>query len=162
VVVFLGELSRVFLQGHELLRLSARCWLGSPNGWDTTGRSQVLGHSVGEPVHLIFIGSIERSNLHPQIRIEIQMGRRIVPISPPQPAIISLLKMKKVIIIFNSIKIITYEIKWLNKHTTKSWARLSMNCCAPFWWSWLRTCVSTNNSIGLDSRPRDVAYNEKN
>jgi len=111
---------------------------------------------------LIFIGSIERSNLHPQIRIEIQMGRRIVPISLPQPAIIGLLKMKKVITIFNSIKIITYEIKWLNKHTTKSWARLLTNCCAPFWRSWLRTCVSTNNSIGLDSRPRDVAYNEKN
>jgi len=36
-----------------------------------------------------------------------------------------------------------------------------MNCCAPFWRSWLRTCVSTNSSIGLGSRTRDVAYNEK-
>jgi len=32
---------------------------------------------------------------------------------------------------------------------------------APFWRSWLRTWVSTNSFIGLDSRPRDVAYNEK-
>jgi hypothetical protein len=71
------------------------------------------------------------------------------------------LEKKKVIIIFNSIKIITYKIKWLNKHNMKCWARLSTNCCAPFWWSWLRTCVSTNSSIGLGSRPRDVAYNEK-
>jgi len=39
------------------------------------------------------------------------MGQRIVPISLPQPAIIGLLKMKKEIIIFNSIKIITYKIK---------------------------------------------------
>jgi len=90
-----GELSRVLLQGHELLRLGALYWLGAPNGWDTTGRSQVLGRSVGEPVHLIFIGSTRRSNLHPQIQIEIRMGRRIVHISLPQPAIIGLLKMKK-------------------------------------------------------------------
>jgi hypothetical protein len=27
--------------------------------------------------------------------------------------------MKKEIIIFNSIKIITYKIKWLNEHTIK-------------------------------------------
>ena len=162
MVVLFGELSHVLLQGHELLRLGARYWLEAPNGWDTTGCPQVLGHSVGEPVHLIFIGSTGRSNLHPQIRIETQMGRRIVPMSLPQPAIIGLLKMKKVIIIFNSIKIITYEIKWLNKHTTKCWTRLSTNYCAPFWQSWLRTCVSTNNSIGLDSRPRDVACKEKN
>jgi hypothetical protein len=161
MIVFFGELSRVLLQGHKILRLGARYWLGAPSGWDTMGRSEVLGRSVGEPVHPIFIGSTGRSNLHPQIRIEIGMGRRIIPISLPQPAIIGLLKMKKVIIIFNSIKIITYEIKWLNKHTTKCWAQLSTNCCAPFWRSWLCTCVSTNNSIGLGSRPRDVAYNEK-
>jgi hypothetical protein len=141
--------------------LGARYWLGAPNGWNTTGHSQVLGRSIGEPVNSIFIGSTRRSNLHPQIRIEFWMGQRIVPISLPQPAIIGLLKIKKVIIIFNSIKIITYKIKWLNKHTTKYWARLSTNCCAPFWQSWLRTCVSTNSSIGLGSRPRDVAYNEK-
>jgi hypothetical protein len=142
--------------------IGGRYWMGAPNDWDTTGRPQVLGRSVGEPIHSIFIGSTGRSNLHPQIQIKIRMGRRIVPISLPQPAIISLLKMKKVIIIFNSIKIITYEIKWLNKHITKCWARLSTNCCATFWRSWLRTFVSTNSSIGLGSRPRDVAYNEKN
>ena len=162
MVVFFGELSHVLLQGHELLRQGAQYWLGSPNGWDTTGRPQVLGRSVGEPVHPIFIGSIGLSNLHPQIQIEFRMGQRIVPISLPQSAIIGLLKMKKVIIIFNSLKITTYEIKCLNKHTIKCWARLSTNCCAPFWRSQLRTCVSTNNSIGLGSRPRDVAYNEKN
>jgi hypothetical protein len=90
------------------------------------------------------------------------MGQRIVPISLPQQAIIGILKVKKkVIIIFNSIKIITYKIKWLNKHTKKCWAWLSTNCCAPFWRSWLRTCVSTNSSIGLSSLLRDVAYNEK-
>jgi hypothetical protein len=162
VVVFFGELSRVLLQDHELLRLGARYWLGAPNGWNTTGLPQVLGCSVGEPVNPIFIGSTRRSNLHPQIRIEFRKGQRIVPISLPQPAIIGLLKIKKkVIIIFNSIKIITYKIKWLNKHTTKCWAWLSTNCCAPFWRSWLRTCISTNSSIELGSRPRDVAYNEK-
>jgi hypothetical protein len=132
LLVFFGEMSRVLLQGHKLLRLGARYWLGASNGWDTTGRPQVLGRSVGEPVHPIFIGSTRRSYLHPQIRIKIQMDRRIVSISLPQPAIISVLKMKKEIIIFNSIKIITYEIKWLNKHTTKCWAWLSTNCCTPF------------------------------
>ena len=132
MLVFFGEMSRVLLQGHKLLRLGARYWLGASNGWDTTGRPQVLGRSVGEPVHPIFIGSTRRSYLHPQIRIKIQMDRRIVSISLPQPAIISVLKMKKEIIIFNSIKIITYEIKWLNKHTTKCWAWLSTNCCTPF------------------------------
>jgi hypothetical protein len=161
VVVFFGELSHVLLQGHELLRLGARYWLGAPNGWNTKGRPQVLGHSVGKPINPIFIGSTKRSNLHPQIRIEFRKGQRIVPISLPQPAIIGLLKIKKVIIIFNSIKIITYKRKWLNKHTTKCWARLSTNCCALFWRSWLRTCVSTNSSIGLSLCPRDVAYNEK-
>jgi len=159
LLVFLGEMSRVMLQGHELLRLGARYWLEVPNGWDTTGCLQVLGHSVGEAVHPIFIGSIRRSYLHPQIRIKIQMGQKIVPISLPQAAIIGLLKMKKEIIIFNLIKIITYKIKWLNKHTTKCWAQLLTNCCTPFWWSWLRTCVSTNSSIGLSSRPRDVTCN---
>jgi len=43
----------------------------------------------------------------------------------------------------------------------KCWALLSTNCCAPFWQSWLRTCVSTNSFIRLGSRPRDTAYNEK-
>jgi hypothetical protein len=94
----------LLLQGHKLLRLGAWYWLGAPNDWDTTGRPQVLGRSVGEPIHLIFIGSTRRSYLHPQIRIEIWMSRRIVPISLPQPAIIGLLKNKKEIIIFNSRK----------------------------------------------------------
>jgi ribosomal protein L32 len=58
-------------------------------------------------------------------------------------------------------KITTYEIKWLIEHTTKCWARLSTYCCIPLWQSWFRTCVSTNNSIGLGSRPRDVACKEK-
>jgi hypothetical protein len=49
----------------------------------------------------------------------------------------------------------------LNKHTTKSWAWLSMKCCAPFWRSWLRICISTNSSIGLSSHPRNAGYNEK-
>jgi hypothetical protein len=162
LLVFFSEMSRVLLQGHKLLRLGARYWLGAPNGWDTMGRPQVLCRSVGEPVHQIFIGSIGWSYLHPQIRIEIRMGWRIVPISLPQPAIIGLLKMKKEIIIFNSIKIITYEIKWLNKHTTKCWARLSTNYCASFWRPWLHSCVSTNSSIVLDSRLRDIACKEKN
>jgi hypothetical protein len=85
----------VLLQGHELLRLGARYWLGAPNDLNTTGRPQVLGRSVGEPVNLIFIGSTRRSNLHPQIRIEFQKGQRIVPISLPQPPIIGLMKIKK-------------------------------------------------------------------
>jgi hypothetical protein len=154
---------RVLLQGQELLKLGARYWLGAPNSWDTMGRSQVLCRSVGEPVHLIFLRSTGRSYLHPQIRIEIRMDRRIVPIFLPQPAIISLLKIikKKEIIIFSSIKIITYEIKWLNEHTTKCWVWLSTNCCTLFWRSWLRTCVSTNSSIGLGSRLRDVACKKK-
>ena len=80
----------LLFQGHELLRLGAWYWWRAPNGWDTTGRPQVFGRSVGEPINPIFIGSIRRSYLHPQIRIEIWMGRRIVPISLPQPAIILL------------------------------------------------------------------------
>jgi hypothetical protein len=68
---------------------------------------------------------------------------------------------EKEIIIFNSRKIITYKIKWLNEHSTKCWARLSTNCCTPFWQSSIRTCVSTNNSMGLGSCPRDVVYKKK-
>ena len=69
---------------------------------------------VLESPYTRFLSGLRLSYLHPQIRIEIRIGRMIVPISFPQPTIIGLLKMKKVIIIFNSIKIITYEIKWLN------------------------------------------------
>jgi len=83
-------MSYVLLQGHELLRLDGRYWLGAPNGWDITGHPQVIDHSVEEPIHLIFIRSTWRSYLHPQIWI----GRRIVPISLSQLAIIGLLKMK--------------------------------------------------------------------
>jgi hypothetical protein len=61
----------LLLQGHELLRLGARYWLGASSGWDTTGHPQVLGRSAGEPVHLIFIGSTRRSYLYPQIQIEL-------------------------------------------------------------------------------------------
>jgi len=151
----------LLFQGNELLRVGARYWWRAPNGWDTTGRPQVFGRNVGEPVDPIFFGSTRRSHLHPQIHIEIWMGRRIVPISLPQPAIIGLLNFFFLNHHIQFKKIITYKIKWMNKHTTKCWARLSMNCCTPFWRSWLRTCVSTNSSIGLDSRLRDTACKEK-
>jgi len=94
VLIIHRELSVLLFQGHELLRTGVRYWLGAPDGWDTTGRLQVLDRSVGEPVHLIFFGSTKRSYLHPQIRIEIWMGWRIVLISLPQPTIIGLLKIK--------------------------------------------------------------------
>ena len=159
VLIIRRELSILLFQGHELLRLGARYWLGAPNGWNITGhRPQVLSCSIGEPIHPIFIGSTGRSYLHPQIR----MGRRIIPISLPQPAIIGLLKMKKEIIIFDSRKIITYEIKWLNEQTTKCWAWLSTNCCILFWRSSLCICISINNSIVLGSRPRDKACKKNN
>ena len=56
---------------------------------------QVLGRSVGESVHPISIGSTRRSRLHPQIRIEIQVGRRIVPISLLQSVCYMSLRNKK-------------------------------------------------------------------
>jgi len=155
----------LLFQGNELLRLGARYWWRAPNGWDTTSRTQVFSRSVGEPLDPIFIGSTRRSHLHPQIWIEIWMGRRIVPISLPQPAIIGLLKILKknhhMQFKMQFKKIITYKIKWMKEHTTKCWAWLSTNCCTPFWRSWLRTRVSTNSSIGLGSRPRDAACKEK-
>jgi hypothetical protein len=94
------------------------------------------------------------------------MGRRIVPISLPQPAIIGLLKIPSVKKSSNAIQDAIQEnnnlqIKWMNDHTTKCWAWLSTNCCTPFWRSWLRICVSTNSSIGLGSRPRDATCKEK-
>jgi hypothetical protein len=73
---------------YKLLRLGARYRLEAPNGRDTKVRSQVLGRSVGESVHPIFI----------------RVGRKIVPIYLPQLAIICLLKIKKEIIKFNSRK----------------------------------------------------------
>ena len=57
------------------------------------GQPQVFNHNVGEPIDPIFIGSTSRSYIHPQIQIEIRMGRRIVPLSLPQPAIIGLLNV---------------------------------------------------------------------
>jgi hypothetical protein len=59
------ELIVLLLQGHKLIRLGARYSLGAPNGWDTIGRPQVLGCSVGQPVHPIFIRFTKRSYLHP-------------------------------------------------------------------------------------------------
>jgi hypothetical protein len=98
------ELLILLFQGHNLFRLGARYWLGASNSWDTTGHPYVLGRSVGESVHPIFIGSSGWSCLHPQIRIEIQASRRIVLVSLPQLTVICLLKIKKEIIIFNSRK----------------------------------------------------------
>jgi hypothetical protein len=43
------------------------------------------------------------------------MGQNIIPVSLPQPIIIGLLKIKKVIIIFNSINIITYKNKMVEQ-----------------------------------------------
>jgi len=160
LIIIRRESFILLFQGHDLLRLGARYWLRALNCWNTTGRPQVFTRSVGEPVDPIFIGSTRRSYLHPQIRIEIRMGRRIVPISLPQSAIIGLL----IFFLNHHIqfkKIITYEIKWLTEHTMKCWARLSTNCYTPFWRSWLRMCVCTNSSIGLGSRPRSVACKEK-
>ena len=133
----------------------------SSNGWDTTGQQQVFGRSVGEAIDLIFIGSTKRSDLHPQIWIKIRMGRRIVPISLPQLAIYRSLEIFFLNHHIQFKKTITYEIKWLNKHTTKCGAQLFMYCCTLFLQSWLRTYVSTNSSIGLYSCPRDVVCKEK-
>jgi hypothetical protein len=88
---FFGEMGRMLLQDRELLRLGAQYQLWAPNGWDTTSRPQVLGHSVGESVHPISIGLTRKSYLHPQIWIEILVGRRIVPVSLHQPIIICFL-----------------------------------------------------------------------
>jgi hypothetical protein len=161
-LIFFSEMSRrVLLQGHELLRLGAWYRLETPNIWDTMGCPQVLDCSFGESVHPISIGPIRQSCLHPQIRIEIQVGQRIVLISLPQPAIICLLKIKKRNHQIQFKKIITYKRKWLNEHITKCWVRLSTNCCTSFWQSSLHTCVLIKSSIGLGSRPRDIACKKK-
>jgi len=101
--IFFSEMGRMLLQG-ELPRLGTWYRLRAPSGWDTTGRPQVLGRSVKEFVHPISIGSTRWSCLHPQIRIEIRVGRRIIPISFPQPAVICLLEIKTKITQFNSRK----------------------------------------------------------
>jgi len=93
LIIIRRELLILLFQRNELLRLGVRYWWRASNCWDTTSRTQVFSRSVGEPVDLIFIGSTKRSRLHPQIWIEIWMGRRIVPISLPQPAIIGILKI---------------------------------------------------------------------
>ena len=103
-LIFFDEMSHVLLQGHELLRLGAQYWLGVLNSWDTTGCPQVLDRSVGESIHLIFIGSTRQSCLHLQIQIDIRVGQRIILVSLPQLSIICLLKIKKEIVKFNSRK----------------------------------------------------------
>ena len=119
----------------------------------------IVSDNIG--LNLIFIGSTRRSNLHPQIRIEFWMGQRIVPISLPQPAIIGLLKIKKSNhhIQFNKNNNLQNKIVEQTYHEVLS--MVVNELLRPFWRSWLRTCVSTNSSIGLGSRPRDIAYNEK-
>jgi hypothetical protein len=103
-LILFGEMGHILLQNCELLRLGARYRLRAPNGWDTMDCPQVLGHSVEESIHLISIGSTKRSCLHSQIHIEIQVGRRIVPVSLPQPVVICLIEIKTKIIKFNSRK----------------------------------------------------------
>ena len=93
--IFFSEMGCMFLQGHKLLKLGARYQLRAPNGWDTMSHLQVLGYSVGESIHSISIRSTRRSCIHPQIRIKILEGRRIVHISLPQLDVICLLKIKK-------------------------------------------------------------------
>jgi hypothetical protein len=101
---FFSEKSCMLLQGRKLLRLGARYGLQAPNGWDTTGHTQVLDCSIEEFMHPIPIGSIRRSYLYPHIWIKIRVGRRIVLVSLSQPAVICLLKIKTKIIKFNSRK----------------------------------------------------------
>ena len=71
-------------------------WVLDTDGELPTVETLRADRSVGEAVDLIFFGSTRRSHLHPQIWIEIWMGRRIVPISLPQPTIIVLLKIPSV------------------------------------------------------------------
>jgi len=79
-------------------------WVLDIDGELPTVETLRADRSVGEAIDPIFFGSTRRSHLHPHIWIEIWMGRRIFPISLPQPAIIGLLKILKKIIIFNSRK----------------------------------------------------------
>jgi hypothetical protein len=96
LVIIRWELLILLFQCNELLRLGVWYWWRASNSWDTTSQTQVFSRSVGEPVDPIFIGSTRRSRLHPQIWIKIWMGRRIVPISLPQSAIIGFLKIPSV------------------------------------------------------------------
>jgi hypothetical protein len=156
----------LLFQRNELLRLGVRYWWRASNGWDTTSWTQVFSRGVGEPVDPIFIGSTRRSHLHPQIWIEIWMGRRIVPISLPQPIIIGLLKIPLVKKSSNAIQDAIQENNNLqNKMNERTYhevlSTVVHELLHPLWRSWLRTCVSTNSSIGLGSRPRDTACKEK-
>jgi hypothetical protein len=83
--------------------MSARDRLRASNGQNTTGCPQVLDRSVTESIHLIFIGPTRRSCLQPQIRIEIQMGRRIVPISLLKVTVICIIERKNKLIKLNEI-----------------------------------------------------------
>jgi hypothetical protein len=104
LLILFSEINHMLLQGHELLRLGTRYRLRAPNGWDTTGDPLVLDCSVGESIHPISIGSTRRSCLHQQIQIKIQVGRRIVPLSLSQPAILCLLEIKTKSMKLNSRK----------------------------------------------------------
>jgi len=153
--------ARIVFARPKLLRLDARYWLGAPNSWDITGHPQILGRSVGEPVHPIFIGS--KIILPPSTNSDWNSDwSNDRPHIFPSTDYYRSLENEKRNHHIQFKKIITYKIKWLNEHTMKCWARLSTNCCTPFWRSSLRTCVSTNSSIGLDSRPRGVACKKKN
>jgi hypothetical protein len=85
------------------------------------------------------------------------MGRRIVPISLPQPAIIGLLKIPSVKKSSNAIKENNNLENKMNERTYHEvLSTVVHELLHP-----LLTCVSTNNSIRLGSRPRDAACKEK-
>jgi hypothetical protein len=104
LLIFFGEMSRMLLQGHKLLRLGARYWLRAPNDWDTMGHPQVLDRSVAEYVHPISIRYTRWSCLHLRIWVKIWLGRRIVLVSLPQLVVICLLEIKTKNIKWNSRK----------------------------------------------------------
>jgi hypothetical protein len=161
LLVFFSEMSRVLLQGHKLLRLGARYWLGAPNGWDTTGRQQGLGRSVGELVHLIFIG-VHRTILPLSTNLDRNSdGSKNRPHISPSIGYYRSSENEKRNHHVQFKENNNLRKKWLNEQTIKCWARLTMNCCTPFWPSSLCTCVFTNSSIGLGSRPRDLACKKK-
>jgi hypothetical protein len=115
---------------------------------------QVLNSSVGKSIHPIFIRSTRRFCLHPQIRV----GRRIVPVSLSQPAVICLLEIRKMKS-SNSIQENNDLRKKMVEHTITC---LSTNYCIPFWRSSLYTCFSIKSSIELGSSPRIVACKKIN
>jgi hypothetical protein len=161
LLILFGEMSHVLLQGHDLLRLGTQYRLRAPNGWDNTVRPQVLDYSVGESVHLISIRSTWWSCLHPQIRIEIRAGRRIVPISLPQPIVICWLKIKTKISKFNSRnnKLRKKMFKWTYHEVLIAVVDKMLH---PFLAVFTLQSVSTKSSIRLGSRPKVVACKKKN